>query len=152
MVLTSTWRKHLRLKSDGRPLLILNISASRQRLYVDASFPSELRSLSLLITTHALPFLHLHIISQKKRIIKKESENEERETIPRCSLVLYVSPGPGGALSHLSLRRKVLPQLPLLGFPAPSLSLKIFFSFAASAFFSPSPSKCYIASLPLFTL
>lgn len=74
--------------------------------------------------------------------IKKREINEEREPIPCCSLVLCVFPGPGGALSHLCLRRQVLPQLPLLGFPTPSLSLKMlfFFPFAASAFFSfPQP-------------
>lgn len=46
------------------------------------------------------------------------------------------------------------PAAPSPGFSNPiPLFEDPFFSFAASAFFSsPSPSKCYIASLPLFTL
>lgn len=104
-----------------------------------------------LITADASCFLHLHIFKAKKVMRKL---NEEGETIPCCSLALYVFPGPGGALSHLCLRRQVLPQLPLLGFPTPSFSLKILFFFLLlqHLLFSPSPSQCDIASLPLFTL
>lgn len=120
-------------------------------LYVDAYFLANDGSLSLLITTDALCFLH--ILRHKAK--KKGEINEERETLLCCLLVLCVFPGPGEALSHLCLRRQVLPQLPLLGFPTSSFSLKIlFFSFflLQHLLFSPSPSQCYIASLPLFTL
>lgn len=108
-------------------------------LHVDTFFPSKVWS--LLITAVPSLFLLLHVIRQKRRRKKRKKKNEERGTIPCCWLVLYVFAGPGGPLSHLCLRRQVLPQLPLPGFPTPSLALKIFLFF-----FLPPAS----AVMPLF--
>lgn len=105
----------------------------------------------------------------KREMTGVRSEWGSRATLPCCSLALYVFLSPGGALSHFCLRRQVLPQLPLLGFPSSSLPLKIlfiyfFFPFAASAFFSTPPfpllhprlphhppSKCFISPPFLFS-
>lgn len=65
----------------------------------------------------------------------------KNKTIPCCPLVIYAFPSPGGALSHLCLRRQLLPQLLLSWVSQPHPSLWRFFLFLLQhLLFFPNPS------------